>query len=61
MLVNLSVTLNWFKKNEYCVKRFNHFGKFVDTDTGTVPDGVSMYLAIHSKNQEKILQMKKRS
>ena len=50
------VTLNWFKKNKYCVKRFNHFGKFVDTDTGTVPDGVSMYLAIHSKNQEKIFQ-----
>ena len=49
-------TLNWFKKNGYFVKRFNHYGKFVDTDKGTVPDGVSMYLAIHSKNQVKTFQ-----
>ena len=50
------VTLNWFKKNGYFVKRFNHYGKFVNTDKGTVPDGVSMYLAIHSKNQVKTFQ-----
>ena len=49
-------TLNWFKKNGYFVKRFNHYGKFVDTDKETVPDGVSMYLAIHSKNQVKTFQ-----
>ena len=41
--LDYQVTLNWFKKNGYFIKRFNHYGKFVNPDKGTVPDGVSMY------------------